>query len=91
MSEDINVQKVAQLARLKLTAAEESYFGDKFKEILGYVSLLSEVNIEGKTDQRDESNLSIYRTDQTNPSGIAVEDFSDKIENQHFMVPSVIE
>ena len=91
MSQEINVQKVAQLARLKLTEEEERYFADQFSKIIGYIDLLSQVNIEGETCQRDETLLSIYRTDQVNAAAIQVTDFSDKIENQHFVVPSVIE
>jgi len=91
MTEPIDVQKVALLAHLKLTDQEEKYFGEKFEQIIGYVDLLSEVVIEGDPTPKDESLQSLYREDVAIDSGIKIQDFSDKIENQHFMVPSIIE
>ena len=41
------IQHVADLARLKLTAAEISKFGKELTGILDYVNILNEVNTEG--------------------------------------------
>jgi len=91
MTEPIDVQKVAQLARLKLTAEEEQYFGDKFGQIIEYIGLLSEVTVEGNPAPKDESLQSLYREDVASASGIKIDEFSDKVQNQHFVVPSIIE
>ena len=41
------VQKIAKLARLKLTEIEESKFQDQLSSILDYVEKLNEVDTEG--------------------------------------------
>ncbi|OGH00210.1 MAG: hypothetical protein A2600_06965 [Candidatus Lambdaproteobacteria bacterium RIFOXYD1_FULL_56_27] len=91
MNPEIDVQKVAKLARLKLTAEEEVVVGERFKKVLGYVSLISELALDQEGDQRDETHLAPFREDVARPSGIRPEDFSAHTENGFFKVPSVIE
>ncbi len=91
MSEDIDVKKVAKLARLKLSKEEESYYADRFKEIIEYVGLLSEVTIDSEMKEKDESDQVIYREDQGRDSSVSPDQFSDYIENHFFKVPKIIE
>ena len=44
---DIDVNKVAMLARIKLTENEAKELGPQLSGILGYIETLSEVNTEG--------------------------------------------
>jgi len=44
---DIDVNKVAMLARIKLTEAEAAELGPQLSGILGYIETLSEVDTEG--------------------------------------------
>lgn len=90
MAEEINVQKVAKLAKLKLEAKEEKYFRDKFTEIIKYVGAISEVKIDKDTLEKDESLQKIYYEDRQVTSDVSPEQFSDHIENNFFKVPKVI-
>ncbi|MDT8445926.1 MAG: Asp-tRNA(Asn)/Glu-tRNA(Gln) amidotransferase subunit GatC [bacterium] len=91
MSVEFDVQKVAALARLKLTPEEEVALSKKFAQVLDYVGMLSDLQIKDEAQDRDESLLNRNRVDETSPSGIKLEDFSSQVENGHFKVPSVIE
>ena len=91
MSEEINVLKVAKLARLKLQADEEIYFKEKFNKIMEYVSTISEVEITSDMKAKDESLQKIYRPDQKDKSPVKPDQFSEYIDNKFFKVPKVIE
>ncbi len=91
MAEEIDVKKVAKLARLKLSGDEERYYESQFKEIIEYVGLLSEVEIDSEMKEKDESNQVIYREDKRARSEVAPDQFSDYTENSFFKVPNVIE
>lgn len=91
MSEQIDVKKVAKLARLKLTAEEETYYEQRFGEILDYVGRLSEVEIDSEMKEKDESQQEIYRVDQRNDSPVSPDQFSEYTENKFFKVPKVID
>ncbi|MDX2470035.1 MAG: Asp-tRNA(Asn)/Glu-tRNA(Gln) amidotransferase subunit GatC [SAR324 cluster bacterium] len=91
MSEEIDVQKVAKLARLKLTEEEERVVGQKFKDVLGYIATLEEVEITGELAGKDESEQVLYRPDKNVVSPVKPEDFSPHMENGFFKVPKVIE
>lgn len=91
MTEEIDVKKVAKLARLKLTADEEQYYEKRFKEILDYVGLLSEVAIDSDMKEKDESLQVVYRADNRQDSPVSPDQFSDYIEDKFFKVPKIIE
>lgn len=91
MANTIDVKKVAELARLKLSEEDESYYESRFKEIIEYVGLLSEVVIDSEMKEKDESLQIITREDQRRDSSITPEHFSKYIENKFFKVPKVIE
>ena len=87
MSEEIDVKKVAKLARLKLTDDEEKYYEKRFKEILDYVGLVSEVEIDSEMKEKDETLQVIYRKDKRQDSPVSPDQFSEHIENKFFKVP----
>ena len=89
--DEIDVQKVAKLARLKLNKEDEAYFKAKFNSILEYVGKIAEVDISDEMKEKDESLQRIYRPDTMKKSEISLADFSDYVENGFFKVPKVIE
>lgn len=91
MTIEIDVKKVASLARLSLTEKEESYYELRFKEIIDYVGLLSEVEIDSEMKEKDESLQVIYREDKRQDSSVSPEQFSSYTENKFFKVPKVID
>ena len=91
MSNEIDVQKVAKLARLKLTKEEEEVVGQKFKDVIGYIAMLEEVEITGDLEGKDESDQVLYRPDKNIVSPVKPEDFTNNMENGFFKVPKVIE
>lgn len=91
MADEIDVKKVAKLARLKLTEEEEKHYKVRFNEIIDYVGMLSAVSIESEMKEKDESLQVIYREDRIKESPVAPEQFSKHVENKFFKVPKVIE
>lgn len=91
MANMIDVKKVAQLARLKLTEEEETYYVNRFREIIDYVGLLSDVNINSEMKKKDESMQIIYRDDTCVDSPVSPSQFSDYIEKKFFKVPKIID
>ncbi len=91
MSEEIDVNKVAKLARLKLTEEEERYYEKEFKDILKYVGKISEVDINSEMKEKDESLQEKYRSDIKQNSPVSPEQFSKNVENKFFKVPKIID
>jgi len=87
----VDVKKVAQLARLELNAEEETYYAEKFQEILGYVDQLAEVEITGELQGKDEGDQQLNRVDEVKKSPVHPEDYSPFLENHFFKVPPIIE
>jgi aspartyl/glutamyl-tRNA(Asn/Gln) amidotransferase C subunit len=90
MPENIDVKKVAELARLKLDDIEEKYFKEKFNEILNYVSSIAEVEIEDDVLEKDESLQKIFQEDIAQKSDVSPDQFSNYVENKFFKVPKII-
>ncbi|NQU65503.1 MAG: aspartyl/glutamyl-tRNA amidotransferase subunit C [SAR324 cluster bacterium] len=91
MREEINVLKVAKLARLKLQDDEEIYFKEKFNSIMDYVSTISEVEITTDMKEKDESLQIRYRSDFKEDSPVKLDQFSEYVDKKFFKVPRVIE
>jgi aspartyl/glutamyl-tRNA(Asn/Gln) amidotransferase C subunit len=91
LENEIDVKKVAKLARLTLTDEEESYYKVRFNEIIGYVGSLSAVKIDSEMKEKDESLQVIYREDLKKDSPVSPDQFSKFIENRFFKVPKIIE
>jgi len=91
MTEEINVKKVAKLARLTIKPEEEVYFKEQFNKIMNYIGTISSVTIGEAMAEKDESLQVVFRPDQPVESTITPESFSQTLENDFFKVPKVIE
>jgi len=91
MTEEIDVKKVAKLARITLGKDEEAYFEEKFQQIIEFVGKISEVEIASDMEEKDESLQQIYQQDTRNDSDVSPDQFSKNLENSFFKVPKVIE
>ncbi len=91
---DIDVNKIAMLARIKLTENEASELGPQLSGILGYIEALSEVTTEGvpATAHPHDAAMPLRANIVTNSN--RREDLqkpSPKIESGLYVVPKVIE
>lgn len=89
-----DVQKVATLARLKLTEEELQQIGQQIGGILDYVAVLDEVDVsdvEPMAHVADVSNA--FRADATRPSLPREESLSNapKTDGKYFLVPQILE
>lgn len=89
-----DVQKVATLARLKLTEEELQQIGQQIGGILDYVAVLDEVDVsdvEPMAHVADVSNA--FRADETRPSLPREESLSNapKTDGKYFLVPQILE
>lgn len=89
-----DVQKVATLARLKLTSDELEQIGQQLDGILGYVAVLDEVDvseIEPMAHVADVANA--FRDDEVRPSLPREESLSNapKSDGRYFLVPQILE
>lgn len=89
-----DVQKVATLARLKLTSDELKEIGQQLDGILGYVAVLDEVDvseIEPMAHVADVANA--FRDDEVRPSLPREESLSNapKSDGRYFLVPQILE
>ncbi len=91
MTDEIDVEKVAKLACLKLNKEEGDYFRDKFKEIISYIGKISQVEITADMLEKDETLQKIFRKDKRLDSAVSPEQFSDLLEIKFFKVPKVID
>ncbi|HEY9627991.1 MAG TPA: Asp-tRNA(Asn)/Glu-tRNA(Gln) amidotransferase subunit GatC [Coleofasciculaceae cyanobacterium] len=91
------VHKVAHLARLDLTPAEETQFTEQLNDILGYFEQLSELNtddVQPTTRAIDVSNVT--RPDRLDPCGdreLILESAPDRDVNAQgdfFKVPKIM-
>jgi len=89
-----DVQKVATLARLKLSEEELEQIGHQLGEILDYVAVLDEVDVsevEPMAHVADVSNA--FRADETRPGLPREESLSNapKTDGKYFLVPQILE
>ena len=92
-----DVEKIAELARLELTAEEKESFAEQLSSILGYIEKLNEIDTTG-VEPMSHSTLGTdapqfaQREDEVRPSlgtSVATENAPDK-EAGYFKVPKVI-
>ena len=92
-----DVEEIAELARLELTAEETDSFTEQLSSILGYIDKLNEVDTAG-VEPMSHSTLGndapqiAQRDEQVTPSlgaAVATENAPDK-EAGYFKVPKVI-
>lgn len=88
------VQKVAVLARLKLTEAELDDHASKLGQILDYFRLLNEVNTEGVEPMVHAVEMSnVFRDDEVRPSLPRAGALANapKTDGQFFLVPQILD
>lgn len=90
----MDIEKVARLARLELSAEEKIIFGSQLEQILNYMEQLSRLDTTGVEPTSHAIPLSnVFKEDEVKPSfpqeevlAIAPEE-----EDGHFKVPKIIE
>lgn len=89
-----DVQKVAFLARLKLSDAELDSLTTQMGKILGFVESLNEVNTEGVEPMVHAMELrNVFRPDQVReslPRDQALKN-APKTDGKYFLVPQIID
>jgi aspartyl-tRNA(Asn)/glutamyl-tRNA(Gln) amidotransferase subunit C len=93
-SSEINIQYVAHLARLSLTAEEQQKLGTQLGHILGYIEKLKEVDVSGVEPTAHAFPLvNVTRPDQTRPSLAGEEALRNAPAqaNGLFIVPKIVE
>ena len=91
---DIDVNKVAMLARIKLTEDEAAELGPQLSGILGYIETLSEVNTDGvvATAHPHDAAMPLRANIVTNGSRRdELQAPAPKTESGLYVVPKVIE
>jgi aspartyl-tRNA(Asn)/glutamyl-tRNA(Gln) amidotransferase subunit C len=92
--QDLNLDHVANLARINLTAEEKARFASQLGDVLAYIALLNEVNVEGvEPTAHAFPVVNVWAEDVPEP-GLSVEDAlrnaPEKRDNM-FVVPKVVE
>lgn len=88
------VRKVASLARLSLSDEELTTLGQQLTQILGYVDMLNEVDVENVAPMPHAVDLqNVFRDDQRQPSldRTAALSNAPKTDGQFFQVPQILE
>ena len=91
---EIDVQKVAMLARIKLTDDEATELGPQLSGILGYIDKLAEVNTEGvpATAHPHDAAMPLRANAVTSSNRRdELQVCAPKIESGLYVVPKVIE
>ena len=93
MEED-EVRKVASLARLELSDEELATYGQHLTQILGYIEVLNEVDIDDALPMPHAVDLqNVFRSDERCPSldREAALSNAPKTDGQFFQVPQILE
>ena len=89
------VEKIAQLAQLKLTDGELDYYQSQFERILSYMDILQSQDDSLPSDWRNELQFSPTpeRSDQAIPSNVIEKVLvaAPKVVGTTFQVPRIIE
>lgn len=91
---EIDVNKVAMLARIRLTEDEAAELGPQLSGILGYIETLSEVNTDGipATAHPHDAAMPLRANVVTNGNRRdALQKSAPKTESGLYVVPKVIE
>jgi len=91
---DIDVKKIANLSRIRLTDAEAKALAPQLSSIMGYIDKLSEVNTVGVAPTAHPHDVAMpQRADVvTNPDNReALQSVAPKTESGLYVVPKVIE
>jgi aspartyl-tRNA(Asn)/glutamyl-tRNA(Gln) amidotransferase subunit C len=92
--EDFNLDHVANLARINLTAEEKARFASQLGDVLTYIAQLNEVNVEGvEPTAHAFPVVNVWAADVAEP-GLSVEDAlrnAPQKRDNMFVVPKVVE
>jgi len=91
---DLKLDHIANLARINLTADEKERFGRQLGDVLAYVALLNEVNVEGVEPTAHAFPVVNVWADDVPEPGLPVEEaLRNAPEKRHnmFVVPKVVE
>ena len=93
-AEDFNLDHVANLARINLTAEEKTRFASQLGDVLTYIAQLNEVNVDGVEPTAHAFPVVNVWADDVPEAGLSVEDAlrnaPEKRDNM-FVVPKVVE
>ncbi len=91
---NLNLDHVANLARLNLTPDEKERFAAQIGDVISYIALLNEVNVEGvEPTAHAFPVVNVWAADVAEP-GLSVEDALRNAPEQRdnmFVVPKVVE
>jgi aspartyl-tRNA(Asn)/glutamyl-tRNA(Gln) amidotransferase subunit C len=90
----MDIEKVARLARLKLSEEEKRVFGDQLEQILTYMEQLNRLDTKGvEPTSHAIPIVNVFREDEVKPSFSREEvlGISPDQEDEHFKVPRIIE
>jgi aspartyl-tRNA(Asn)/glutamyl-tRNA(Gln) amidotransferase subunit C len=85
-----DIERIAELAALELTAEEKQRFVQQFEDILNYFKKIDAAPAGDLQDHTADS-ADHMRDDVARPSGMRPDEFSPHLESGHFKVPKVIE
>ena len=91
---DLKLDHVANLARIDLTAEEKERFGRQLGDVLAYIALLNEVNVDGVEPTAHAFPVVNVWADDVPGPGLPVEEaLRNAPEKRHnmFVVPKVVE
>jgi aspartyl-tRNA(Asn)/glutamyl-tRNA(Gln) amidotransferase subunit C len=91
---DLKLDHVANLARINLTADEKERFARQLGDVLAYVALLNEVNVEGVEPTAHAFPVVNVWADDIPEPGLSVEDAlrnAPERRDNMFVVPKVVD
>ncbi len=89
-----DVRKVASLARLELSDEELATYGEQLTQILGYVEVLDDVDIEGVEPMAHAAEVhNVFREDKQQPSIDRTDALANapKTDGKFFQVPQILD
>lgn len=93
-SEDLNIDRIAQLARIALTAEEKEKFSAQLADVLTNIEKLRQVNVDGVEPTAHAFPIYNVWADDVAQAGLSVEDAlrnaPEKRDNM-IVVPKVVE
>jgi aspartyl-tRNA(Asn)/glutamyl-tRNA(Gln) amidotransferase subunit C len=91
---ELNLDHVANLARINLTAEEKARFGAQLGDVLGYIALLNEANVEGVEPTAHAFPVVNVWAEDVPEAGLTVEEAlrnAPQKRDNMFVVPKVVE
>jgi len=90
----MDIEKIAKLARIKLTEEEKVIFGNQLEQVLTYMEQLNRLDTQGiEPTSHAIPIFNVFREDQVRPSMPREEvlGLAPSQEDGHFKVPRIIE